>query len=212
MIKVQRFINQLLSSNCFIVYDDETMRSLLIDPGSEKSENEIDFIEENHLIVDFIILTHEHTDHNWGVNSIKEKYPDCKLVCSELSEKMIKKTNRVFFTYYYNNPDYIYTIDSVDIVIKDNDEVLKWDEIDIHFIMTPGHSKASLCIDINGLLFTGDTIMPYPRYIHKKDGDEEEWRKSVKLIESKFSKETDIFPGHGDPLKLGEWLANKNLF
>lgn len=209
MIKVQRFINQLLSSNCFIVYDDETMRSLVIDPGSEKSENEIAFIEENQLNVDYIILTHEHTDHNWGVNSIKEKYPDCKLVCSKLSEKMIKKANRVFFTFYYDSPDYIYTIDSADIVIKDNEDVLKWDKIDIHFIMTPGHSKASMCIDINGFLFTGDTIMPYPRYLHKKDGNEGEWIKSVKLIESKYSKETNIYPGHGDTLTLGEWIDSK---
>lgn len=212
MIKVQRFINQLLSSNCFIVYDDETKRSLLIDPGSEKSENEIAFIDDNHLNVDYIILTHEHTDHNWGVNSIKEKYPECKLVCSELSEMMIKKTNRVFFSFYYDNPDYIYTIDYADIVIKGNADILIWNGIDIHFIMTPGHSKASMCIDINGLLFTGDTIMPYPRYIHKKDGGEDEWIKSVELIKLKYSKETNIYPGHGDPLKLGEWIEQRNYY
>ena len=212
MIKVERFINQLMSSNCFIVFDDETKRAIVIDPGSEKSEKEINFIEHNHLVLDYIILTHEHTDHNWGVNSLKSKHPNCSLVCSELSEKMIKKNNRVFFAFYYDNPNYIYTIDSADIVIKGSEDVLKWDGVDIHFIMTPGHSKASMCINIDGLLFTGDTIMPYPHYLHKKDGNEEEWNKSVELIESIFSKETKIYPGHGVPLKLREWIENKNLY
>ena len=211
MIKVQRFINQLLSSNCFIVYDDETKLSLVIDPGSEKSENEIAFVEKNQLNVDYIILTHEHTDHNWGVNSIKEKYSDCKLVCSELSEKMIKKANRIFFTFYYDRPDYIYTIDSADITIKGNEDVLKWDGVDIHFIMTPGHSKASMCIDIEGFLFTGDTIMPYPRYLHKKDGNEDAWIKSIRLIESLYKEETILYPGHGSLLTLGDWLATWKL-
>ena len=102
MIKVQRFVNQLMSSNCFVVYDDETKKAVVIDPGSEKSENEISFIEDNHLEVNYIILTHEHTDHNWGVNALKEKYPDTKLVCSEVCNRLVKKTNRIFFSFYYS--------------------------------------------------------------------------------------------------------------
>ena len=97
MIKVQRFVNQLMSSNCFVVYDDETNRALIVDPGSEKSEREIAFIEKNRLHPDYIILTHEHTDHNWGVNALKDKYPHTKLICSELCDKLVKKTNRIFF-------------------------------------------------------------------------------------------------------------------
>lgn len=209
MIKIQRFINQLLSSNCFVVYDDETMRAVVIDPGSEKSKNEISFIEDNHLNVDFIILTHEHTDHNWGVNSLKEKYPDTKLVCSEVCDKLVKKSNRIFFSFYYDNPDYVYIIEDADIVIKSDSDILAWNGRNIHFVMTPGHSKASMCIDIDGMLFTGDTIMPYPRYLNKKDGNEEDWKESVDLILKKYSSDTIIYPGHGDMLTLGCWKKNQ---
>lgn len=209
MIKVQRFVNQLMSSNCFIVYDDETKKAVVIDPGSEKSGNEISFIEDNHLEVNYIILTHEHTDHNWGVNSLKEKYPDIKLVCSEVCDRLVKKSNRIFFSFYYDNPDYVYIIDAADILIKSDADFLAWNGRDIHFVMTPGHSKASMCIDLDGMLFTGDTIMPYPRYLNKKDGNVEDWKKSVDLIIIRYSKETIIYPGHGETLTLGEWIDNK---
>ena len=208
MIKVERFVNQLMSSNCFVVYDDETRRAVVIDPGSEKSEKEISFIEENHLVVDYIILTHEHTDHNWGVNSIKEKYPNIKLVCSEVCDRLVKKSNRIFFSFYYDDPDYVYIIDAADILIKSDANVLVWNGKDIHFVMTPGHSKASMCIDLDGMLFTGDTIMPYPRYLNKKDGNEEDWKKSVDSILKKYCEDTMIYPGHGNILTLGEWIDN----
>ena len=212
MIKVQKFINQLMSSNCFVVYDDETKKTIVIDPGSEKSEKEITFIEDNHLNPDFVILTHEHTDHNWGVNSLKEKYPALKLVCSELCDKLVKNSNRIFFSFYNDDPNYTYTIDAADILIKSDNDNIAWNGIYIHFTMTPGHSKASMCIDIDGVLFTGDTIMPFPRYLNKKDGNEDDWKKSIGLIESIYSKETLIYPGHGDPLKLGEWIEHKNFY
>ena len=208
MIRVQRFVNQLLSSNCYIVYDDETKKALIIDPGSEESKKEIDFIENNHLHPDYIILTHEHTDHNWGVNALKEKFPELKLICSELCDKQVKRTSRIFFSCYCDNPDYIYTIAPADILVKSDEDVLKWNEIDILFVMTPGHSKASICIDINGMLFTGDTIIPYPRYLNKKDGNLEEWNKSIKKLTSIYNNYTKVYPGHGDTIELSKWIES----
>ncbi len=66
MLKIERFINELMSSNCFIVYDEVTKHGVVVDPGSEKSEREQCFIKEKDLVIDYIILTHEHTDHTWG--------------------------------------------------------------------------------------------------------------------------------------------------
>lgn len=208
MIKVQNFENQLMSSVCYIVYDDVTSRCVIIDPGSEKSLQEIDFVDRNLLSLDYIILTHEHTDHNWGVNALLDRYPSAKLICSELCDKLVKKTNRIFFSFYYDNPDYIYTIAPANILVKSEDDLLSWDGLEVHFLMTPGHSKASMCIDIDGMLFTGDTIMPFPRYLNKKDGNIEDWKKSIAMVESKYIDETVIYPGHGDVLTLGEWKKN----
>lgn len=210
MLKVERFINELMTSNCYVVYDEDTKRCLVIDPASEKSLREIQFIEEKGLALDYIILTHEHTDHNWGVNSLREHFPDAKLVCSELCNKYVKKTNRAYFLFYYDDPDYRYEIAPADILIKE-DSCLDWNGDQILFVMTPGHSYGSMCIVIDSMLFTGDTIMPYKPYFNGRDSNEEDWIKSIEKIRGLYSSEVEVYPGHGDVLNIEQWNKQFNL-
>lgn len=209
MLKVKRFINELMTSNCYVVYDEETKRCLIIDPASEKSYKEIKFIEENSITLDYIILTHEHTDHNWGVNSLREHFRDTKLVCSELCNKNVKKTNRTYFLFYYDNPNYRYEIDPADKLISQQEEKIEWNKYTIKFILTPGHSLGSMCIDIDGMLFTGDTIMPYKPYFNGRDSNKEDWEKTIEILNQEYCGNTIVYPGHGKPLTLGGW---KNIY
>lgn len=208
MLKVERFINELMTSNCYIVVDEASKHCLCIDPASEKSLREIEYIESNGLMLDYIILTHEHTDHNWGVNSLREQFPDSKLVCSEPCNKYVKKTNRAYFLFYYDDPDYRYEIAPADILISNQEDAISWNSHEIKFILTPGHSYGSMCIVIDKMLFTGDTIMPYKPYFNGRDSSEEDWNDSIKEIQNIFPADTTIFPGHGEKLSLSEW-SNK---
>lgn len=210
MLKVERFINELMTSNCYVVYDEDTKRCLVIDPASEKSLREIQFIEEKEFVLDYVILTHEHTDHNWGVNSLREHSHQCKLVCSVLCNKYVKKTNRAYFLFYYDDPDYRYEIAPADILVKE-DSCLDWNGHQIHLVMTPGHSYGSMCIDVEGMLFTGDTIMPFKPYFNGRDSNEEDWKKSIKKIVNKYNDETQIYPGHGEILSILEWKNNYDI-
>lgn len=206
MLKVERFVNELMTSNCYVVYDEDTKRCLVIDPASEKSLREIQFIEEKGLALDYIILTHEHTDHNWGVNSLREHFPESKLVCSEMCNKYVKKTNRAYFLFYYDDPDYRYEIAPADVLVKE-DGSLDWNGYQVQFVMTPGHSYGSMCIYIEGMLFTGDTIMPYKPYFNGRDSNEEDWKWSIAKILFLYASETEIYPGHGDLFVLSEYLT-----
>lgn len=211
MLKVERFVNQLMTSNCYVVYDADTKKCLVIDPASEKSLEEIHFIEENGLKLDYIIITHEHTDHNWGVNALRDKYPNTLFVCSEQCNKYVKKTNRAYFLFYYDDPHYRYEIAPADILISKNEETLSWDGRDIFFLLTPGHSYGSMCIDIDGMLFTGDTIMPYKPYFNGRDSNEEDWIISIDMIKTLYNKRTMIYPGHGEVVNLLEWETNYSI-
>ena len=205
MLKIERFVNELMTSNCYVVYDEDTKRCLVIDPGSEKSQREIEFIVKNNLTLDFIIITHEHTDHNWGVNALREHFKNCKLLCSEECSKHVKKANRAYFLLYYDDPNYRYEISPADIFICNQEEVISWIGHDIKFVLTPGHSYGSMCIDIDGMLFTGDTIMPYKPYFNGRDSHEDDWNKSIKRINTLFPTDIIIYPGHGDVISLKEW-------
>ena len=193
-----------MNSNCYIVVDEASKHCICIDPASEKSLREIDYINKNGLTLDYIIVTHEHTDHNWGVNALREHYPEVKLVCSEPCDKNVKKSNRAYFLFYYDDPDYIYEIAPADILIQAEEEII-WNGYCINFFFTPGHSYGSMCIDVENMLFTGDTIMPFKPYFNGRDSNEDDWKMSIKKINSSFPQETIIYPGHGDCLTLKDW-------
>lgn len=209
MLAVESFINELMTSNCYLIYDDSTHKCIVIDPGSEKSEREISFIRQHNLSLDYIIVSHEHTDHNWGVNSLYDSFSGGKIVCTEVCQKWVNKANRAYFLFYYDDPDYLYQMKQADILIKSNDDILDWNGYSIRFFLTPGHSKGSMCVKIDNMLFTGDTIMPFKPYFNGRDSNEDDWEQSVNMIKNTIPQDTIIYPGHGNLMILKEWSICK---
>ena len=203
---MKRLVNQLMTSNCFIVYDEISKRCVVIDPGSEKSEREIMFIREKQLRLDYIMLTHEHTDHTWGVNSLVEAFR-APVVCSKSCKDNLIKESRAYFQYYYNDSNYHYEVKRVDLTIEEIDYNLSWNGTIIHFVPTPGHSMGSVCIELENYLFTGDTLMEYKPYISKRNGSKEEYRRSIDILVCEYAgREMIICPGHGELTRVDKCL------
>ena len=204
MLKVERFVNELMSSNCYIVWDDASLMCLVIDPASEKSLREIEFMEYHNLTLDFILLTHEHTDHTWGVNALLDKY-DAKVICSQKCKENLPKSGDMYFQLYYDRKDYHYEVRRVDFTCEELNWELGWNGKTIKFINTPGHSFGSVCIDVQGYLFTGDTIMQTKPYVNKRNGDIETYRQSVSTVLSIYNTAiTIVYPGHGEIFLLNK--------
>lgn len=205
MLRIERFINQLMSSNCYLVVDEESGHCLCIDPASEKSENEIKFISDRGLLLDYIFLTHEHIDHTWGVNALLDVYSKAKVVCSEHCQAAFPQDAKTFFQLYYNVTDYEYNLKKIDYTTADFGGNLNWLGHKVDFIDTPGHSPGSVCIEIDGLLFGGDTLMLFKPFINKrKGGSKEQYAESVTKIKRRFAPNTMVYPGHGEPFELHE--------
>ena len=205
MLHVERFINQLMTSNCYLVVDEDNGRCFCIDPASEKSEREMAYIEQNGLTLDYIILTHEHTDHTWGVNALVERFSKAKVVCSEVCKQNLAKEFQAYFLFYYDNPDYHYTVCQVDQTVEELNRTIVWGKHCIMFVPTPGHSMGSVCICLNGMLFTGDAIMQSKPYINKRNGSKELFYESAKKIVEMFNPKTTVYPGHGEPFLLKDY-------
>lgn len=208
MLRYQHYVNELMTSNCYVIYDESTKHCIVIDPGSEKSDREISFIREHNLKLDYVFVTHEHSDHNWGVNALMEAIGDASLVCSEECAKRVNKQFKAYFLLYYDDPNYYYNLHQPDILIKLDYNILHWNGFKVEFILTPGHSYGSMCIKIEDKLFTGDTIMPYKPYFNGRDSNEEDWESSIDKLENKLPLDTIIYPGHGESLTFNEWLQN----
>lgn len=208
MIEVIQLKNQLMESNCFIVVDRKSESCIVIDPATEIPEKEFCFIDENGLHLDYIIVSHTHADHCWGANALKGRYQEAKLVYHD--DKYQKREIMLFFRMWHEDVNYSFDLIPADILIEDN-RTINWHGHEIRFVLTPGHSLGSMCIDIEGMLFTGDTIMPFPPYFNGRGSNKEEWVSSVKKIENKYNPETKIYPGHGNEMTLGEWMENENF-
>ncbi len=204
MLHIERFVNELMFSNCYIVVDEVSKHCICIDAASEKAEREIAYIENNALTLDYIILTHEHTDHTWGVNAMTERFASVKVVCSEICKNNLAKEFQAYFLLYYDNPDYHYNVCRVDETTESLNERMLWQGHEIIFLPMPGHSMGSICIDVEGKLFTGDALMQSKPYINKRNGSKELFIKSVNKIIDSYPVDTMVFPGHGVMFLLKE--------
>ena len=201
-LNIERIINDPIDSNCFIIYKTGFSNCIIVDPGSKASFDIISFIENKNLKPEFIILTHEHFDHIWGVNDLKSKY-DLKIISSQLcSDKIIdrKKNMSVFYDQvgFESYP--------CDISVESIENTLFWNDIKIDFIKTPGHTDTSICILIENNFFTGDTIIINHKTVTKlQSGNKENLIVTLNsLNDAFFRKKIYVYPGHGESFWFDE--------
>lgn len=206
MLNIKRFDNDLMSANCYILFDKERNNDcIIIDPGSEECVELIEYFKQEKLEPEYIILTHEHTDHTWGCNTLIDRY-NAKVICTQACKEALPKEGNSYFQLYYDDPDYTYSVKCVDYTTEQLNWKLDWNGHIIRFIATPGHSDGSMCFSIdNDALFTGDTIMQYKPYIPKKRGSLEKYKESVEKITTGYIDDIMVYPGHGVPFLLSNF-------
>ena len=204
MLSVQRIVNTPVPSNCFVIYDKAFGREcIVVDPGSKSDDYLFSFLDDMGLTPMFIILTHEHFDHCWGVNELVERYQS-PLVCSSLCAKFIQNEKKNCSVFYDNNEKF--TINSNVKSVEFLDFELKIFDSVIHFFTTPGHTDASICFSIGDCLFTGDTLIKDLHTVVKlPTGSIDKLKVSYELFLQLQGKNYLIYPGHGDVFKLDEY-------
>lgn len=204
-IKVKRFINTPVPSVTYLLEDEVLGRCLVIDPGSKEEPELRDYIQAHGLVPDYILLTHEHFDHCWGVNYLTDAFPSAKVVATRLCAEWVMKPWNYFNQMYYNS-DENYQIRKVDIIVEDLDWKLTWGDTEIRFVPSPGHTDKGVCIEIGGCLFTGDTILYRTKpFLKKKYGaSKDALKQSIDRVYQSYPTDTKVYPGHGEPFLLGE--------
>lgn len=121
----------------YILHCPTCKKAVIVDPGFNASKA-LEFISSNALELEYIIITHFHSDHSGDAKKVKNLKPLSKIVASEFDGKRISPI--------------------ADIFVADKDQ-LELGEIKIKFILTPGHTPGSICIIVdNEALLTGDTL------------------------------------------------------
>lgn len=194
-MKVERIVNNPISSNCFVLFETGASDCVVVDPGSEDMGNVLDFLHKESLVVRYIMLTHEHFDHIWGIRALKDRFPDSKIVCSEICGRMIidsKKNCSV----YYNQVGF--KAQSPNIIIEHEEMTINFSGYRFEFFRTPGHTTSSICFTVGNNIFTGDTLIKdTPTVTKLPTGSVENLRQSHIFLRSLYGRSLIVCPGHG---------------
>lgn len=204
-MNIRRFVNTPVPSNSYLIEDESSTECLIIDPGTKGCETIINYIKDHHLEPKYILLTHGDFDHVWGVNGLKEAFPNIQIVASKETARLTAIPQNYFSALYFDKPEY-YSIDQIDIIIDEIGGQIEWLGNTISFIPVPGHTSCSNVILINNLLFSGDTVLKDTKPLIRKrhGGDKDSFIKSIRMILDVFSDSTIVYPGHGDAFRLWE--------
>ncbi|MDD3904514.1 MAG: MBL fold metallo-hydrolase [Sphaerochaeta sp.] len=162
--------------NTYLIGAKQGSDAILIDPGHVDIEL-INLIESNEFKLKYVLLTHRHTAHTAGLNTLFKIYQP------------------TIFASGFSAYEYPVT------TVQDH-EMLNLCGLDVEVIHVPGHSLDSMVYKIDHALFTGDTLMC--GRIGTTPGYREQALLLQSIRQKIMSLDENIllFPGHGTPSKI----------
>lgn len=207
-MEIRRFVSPAFHVNSYFV--EEKRHLIVIDPIlTDETRKEF----EQHP-VDFAILTHEHYDHIISVNEINDRnlFP---VYCGQDASMALKDPRKNLSRYSEFLLEFIPFIDKTAMIaiadyscecgnVLHDGQSLSWQGHEIFIKETPGHSKGSICILLDGkYLFSGDTVFSkYETAVKLPGGSKKEYCDiTLKWLES-LPQDTMVYPGHLEPFQL----------
>lgn len=182
-------------TNCYLVYDKESKKGIIIDPGYDY-EKIISKIKDEDVYIEYIYLTHCHADHIGALEKLHE-YLNCKILIHKndidglfdieknYSEMLKVKNQEININYVMGVEDkYKFTVGNLEFEV----------------IHTPGHTSGCTCLyeSTNHILFTGDTIFSDCYGTTSLiSGDFQAMKLSLDKVFNRFEN-IKIFPGHDE--------------
>lgn len=191
--------------NCSLIFDEETKRGAVVDPGGDLDRIEA-AIAKLGLTIEKILLTHGHTDHAGGADELREKlgvtiegpHRDDQLLLDGLAERGVDDG-------MFNNRNVV-----PDRYLGDGDTVEVAGFV-FEIIHAPGHSPGSVVFfnRENGFALMGDVL--FRNSIGRTDlprGNHETLLKSIREKVLPLGDHVQFLPGHGPASSIGDERLN----
>ena len=203
---VEAFTVGLLVANCYVVGCEKTEEAVMIDPGfgSTESKRIFERVSETGLEIKCVVNTHGHIDHTCGNGLVKEKMRAPILIHQEdeamLTDSRINLSREMGMADWASPP--------ADRLLAEGDTI-KVGQTNLKVIHTPGHSRGSISLLGEDVVFSGDTL--FAGSIGRTDFPGSSFEMIMHSIGSKLMRLPDrvkVYPGHGPSSTIGEEKRN----
>lgn len=206
MLKIKTLVVGTMSTNCYIITDEQSGESAVIDPGESSRGLDLALSEIPEDKLCYILLTHGHFDHIKNAADIKEKFPAAYIAVGEREKDFISdgSLNLSMMMGVKIKPF------KTELLLREGDTINLGSTV-IEVLNLPGHTKGGVGYLAEGRLFCGDTL--FKGSMGRTDfetGDEDELMNSLKKL-SQLPEDTQVYPGHG-PMTTIEEEKHKNLY
>lgn len=198
-MKIQKFVVSMMVTNCYIVYDENTLDGIIIDPGAEEDKI-IDFVSKEKINIKAILLTHAHFDHIGALEELLDEFSDAILVIGEGEDIVLGNANCNLSAYYDKKIEL-----KADKILEDGEE-FTFSGCTLKTIHTPGHTPGGTCFyfEKEKVLFSGDTL--FFESIGRTDFELGSTKDLINSINSKLMilpDDVTVYSGHGIETTIG---------
>lgn len=198
-LKLKSIFDNIIT-NCYIIEDEETKETMLIDPAGE-IDNILDLLKILNSNLKYIYLTHCHGDHIGAALELREKVGG-KILIHAYDYDGLKNPDINLTGFMGESRISI----EADARVND-DDILHIGDLEFRVIHTPGHTigGSSLYCEKEKMLFSGDTL--FKGMWGRTDLPTSSFENIMDSITNKLlvlPDETIVYPGHGMPTKIAD--------
>lgn len=193
-LQIETLATGLMNANCYLVYDDHTLETTIIDPGDD-GDYIIKYLSDLELKPVQILLTHGHFDHHMAGFTLQSQF-SIPTYLHALDVDLVKKSPASVKKFIGIEPD---------PPIHITDELTESTSLNIAGITcrtfhTPGHTPGSCVFYLRDadLAFVGDLIFAgggIGRYDFSYSSEVDLLRSIKKILN--LPEATVLYPGHG---------------
>ena len=184
MLKIHTLTLGLYQTNTYIIHEENSKSCCVIDPGYQ-ANTILEKLDALGLTLEAILLTHGHFDHVGAVKDLAAD-TDCRVfLCAEdTALPPMLTAGPLYYTDTYADGT-----------------ILNIAGLCIRIIHTPGHTPGGVCLLVDDVLFSGDTLFAGGCGRSDLGGDWSTLVRSLKRL-SQIEGYFKVLPGHGESTTL----------
>ena len=203
-----RLVNTQFTSNTYILFKEGEKVVWVVDPGDVQPVFDWMQLNEKEMVAG-ILLTHTHFDHFYGATEILQRFSCPIYIANEYGQNGLFDAKQNGSRYSDYN---VVTVPNGANILLYPDTIQLGPNEMLSILHTPGHSEDSVCLQVDDLLFTGDTLIYNLRTVTKlRGGDIVKLRDSIELLQTLSGKGLRVCPGHNEEFMLDGYDVRKAL-